>query len=142
MRARLGPAPGWLGTTTGLPTDRGILFTEYSKLVMSRLPPVSNTKLPGTPASPVPGYSAVAYFFDETSGVGGAVLSTVRWQTAPSGPDNSRRSWTAAPSCDSAVELVRSFAGMMTHLHGEQLTVWITADEEATLPDIGRFTTA
>jgi hypothetical protein len=54
---------------------------------------------------------------------------------------NSRRSWTAAPSCDRAVERVRSFAGMMTHLRDEQLIAWITADEEATLPDIGRFTT-
>ncbi|GAA0569423.1 hypothetical protein GCM10010172_62240 [Paractinoplanes ferrugineus] len=38
------------------------------------------------------------------------------------------------PELQSAVELVRSFADMMTNLHGERLTAWITAAEEAALP--------
>jgi len=45
------------------------------------------------------------------------------------------------PELRSAVELVRSFADMMTHLHGERLTAWITAAEEAALPGISRFAT-
>ena len=43
------------------------------------------------------------------------------------------------PELRSAVELVRSFADMTTHLHGERLTAWITAAEQATLPGISRF---
>jgi transposase len=45
------------------------------------------------------------------------------------------------PELRSAVELVRSFADMMTHLHGERLTAWITAAEQAALPGISRFAT-
>jgi transposase len=45
------------------------------------------------------------------------------------------------PELGSAVELVRSFADMMTHLHGERLTRWITAAEQIGLPGIGRFAT-
>jgi Transposase len=39
----------------------------------------------------------------------------------------------------SAVELVRAFADMMTHLHGERLTAWIIAAEQAALTGISRF---
>ncbi len=45
------------------------------------------------------------------------------------------------PELRSAVELVRSYADMMTHLHGERLTAWITAAEQAALPGISRFAT-
>jgi transposase len=45
------------------------------------------------------------------------------------------------PELRSAVDLVRSFAGMMTHLHGERPTVWITAAEQAELPGVSRFAT-
>jgi hypothetical protein len=45
------------------------------------------------------------------------------------------------PELRSADELVRSFANMMTHLHGERLTAWITAAEQAALPGISRFAT-
>ncbi|MGI5147634.1 ISL3 family transposase [Plantactinospora sp. CA-294935] len=45
------------------------------------------------------------------------------------------------PELRSAVELVRSFADMMTHLNGERLTTWITAAEQAALPGISRFAT-
>ncbi|WP_164842323.1 transposase [Actinoplanes solisilvae] len=45
------------------------------------------------------------------------------------------------PELESAVELVRSFADMMTHLHGERLAAWITAAEQAALPGISRFAT-
>ncbi len=40
-----------------------------------------------------------------------------------------------------AVDLVRSFADMITHLHGERLTAWIAAAEQAALPGISRFAT-
>ncbi|WP_407653386.1 transposase [Actinoplanes oblitus] len=30
---------------------------------------------------------------------------------------------------------------MMTHLHGERLTAWITAAEQAVLPGVSRFAT-
>ena len=40
-----------------------------------------------------------------------------------------------------AVALVRSFADMMTHPHGERLTAWMTAAEQAALPGISRFAT-
>ncbi|WP_412751556.1 transposase [Krasilnikovia sp. M28-CT-15] len=43
------------------------------------------------------------------------------------------------PELRSAVELVRAFADMMTHLHGERLTAWIAAAEQAALPGISRF---
>jgi transposase len=43
------------------------------------------------------------------------------------------------PELRSAVDLVRSFADMMTHLHGERLTAWITAAEQAALPGVSRF---
>jgi hypothetical protein len=45
------------------------------------------------------------------------------------------------PELRFAVELVRSFADMMTHLHGERLTAWIAAAEQAALPGISRFAT-
>ena len=45
------------------------------------------------------------------------------------------------PELRSAVELVRSFADMMTHLHGKRLGAWITAAEQAALPGISRFAT-
>jgi transposase len=45
------------------------------------------------------------------------------------------------PELRSAVELVRSFADMMTHLHGERLPAWIIAAEQAALPGISRFAT-
>jgi transposase len=45
------------------------------------------------------------------------------------------------PELRSAVDLVRSFADMMTHLHGEHLTEWIAAAEQAELPGISRFAT-
>ncbi|WP_309238812.1 ISL3 family transposase [Actinoplanes aureus] len=45
------------------------------------------------------------------------------------------------PELRSAVDLVRSFADMMTNLHGERLTAWITAAEQAGLPGISRFAT-
>lgn len=45
------------------------------------------------------------------------------------------------PELQSAAELVRSFADMMTHLNGERLTAWITAAEHAALPGISRFAT-
>ncbi|MEV6306950.1 ISL3 family transposase [Actinoplanes sp. NPDC051861] len=45
------------------------------------------------------------------------------------------------PELRSAADLVRSFADMMTHLHGERLPTWITAAEQATLPGISRFAT-
>ncbi|BEL05731.1 ISL3 family transposase [Actinoplanes sichuanensis] len=45
------------------------------------------------------------------------------------------------PELRSAVDLVRSFADMMAHLHGERLTAWITAAEQAELPGISRFAT-
>jgi transposase len=41
----------------------------------------------------------------------------------------------------SAVELVRSFADMMTHLHGGRLTAWLNTAEQAALPGISRFAT-
>jgi hypothetical protein len=41
----------------------------------------------------------------------------------------------------SAVELVRSFADMITHLHGERLAAWTAAAEQAALPGITRFAT-
>ncbi|GID28036.1 transposase [Paractinoplanes brasiliensis] len=43
------------------------------------------------------------------------------------------------PELRSAVDLVRSFADMMTHLHGERLPAWITAAEQAALPGVSRF---
>ena len=43
------------------------------------------------------------------------------------------------PELRSAVDLVRSFADMMTHLNGERLPAWITAAEQAELPGISRF---
>lgn len=43
------------------------------------------------------------------------------------------------PELRSAINLVRSFADMMTHLHGERLPAWITTAEQATLPGISRF---
>ncbi|BFU47652.1 hypothetical protein [Krasilnikovia sp. MM14-A1004] len=43
------------------------------------------------------------------------------------------------PELRAAVELVRSFADMMTHLHGERLTALINAAEHAALPGISRF---
>lgn len=43
------------------------------------------------------------------------------------------------PELASAVELVRSFAEMMTHLHGERLAAWITVAVQAALPGISRF---
>ncbi|MEV6305345.1 transposase [Actinoplanes sp. NPDC051861] len=48
--------------------------------------------------------------------------------------------WSSRPAL-TAVELVRSFADMMTHLHGERLTARITAAEQAALPGISRFAT-
>jgi transposase len=45
------------------------------------------------------------------------------------------------PELESAVELVPSFADMMTHLHGERLAAWIIAAEQAALPGISRFAT-
>jgi transposase len=43
------------------------------------------------------------------------------------------------PELRSAVGSVRSFADMMTHLHGELLTAWIGEAEQAALPGISRF---
>ena len=43
------------------------------------------------------------------------------------------------PELRSAVELVRSFADMITHLHGERLAAWTAAAEQAALPGITRF---
>ena len=43
------------------------------------------------------------------------------------------------PELRSAVDLVRSFADMLTHLHGERLAAWIYAAEQAELPGITRF---
>jgi transposase len=43
------------------------------------------------------------------------------------------------PELRSAVDLVRSFADTMTHLHGERLPAWITAAEQAALPGVSRF---
>jgi transposase len=45
------------------------------------------------------------------------------------------------PELSSAVELVRSFADMLTHLHGERLTAWIADAQEAALPGITKFAT-
>jgi transposase len=45
------------------------------------------------------------------------------------------------PELQSAVDLIRSFADMMTHLHGERLTAWIAAAEQGALPGISRFAT-
>lgn len=45
------------------------------------------------------------------------------------------------PELRTAAELVRSFADMLTHLHGERLTAWITAAEHAALPGLTKFAT-
>lgn len=45
------------------------------------------------------------------------------------------------PELRTAAELVRSFADMLTHLHGERLTAWIVAAEQAALPGITEFAT-
>lgn len=45
------------------------------------------------------------------------------------------------PELRTAAELVHSFADMLTHLHGERLTAWIAAAEQAALPGITRFAT-
>ncbi|MET0491631.1 MAG: transposase [Actinoplanes sp.] len=45
------------------------------------------------------------------------------------------------PELRTAAELVRSFADMLTHLHGERLTAWIAAAEQAALPGITKFAT-
>jgi transposase len=45
------------------------------------------------------------------------------------------------PELRAAVELVRSFADMLTHLRGQRLTSWIAAAEQAALPAITTFAT-
>ncbi len=45
------------------------------------------------------------------------------------------------PELRAAAELVRSFADMLTHLRGQQLTAWIAAAEAAALPGITKFAT-
>ncbi|MFC7280172.1 hypothetical protein ACFQS1_39965 [Paractinoplanes rhizophilus] len=45
------------------------------------------------------------------------------------------------PELDAAAGLVHSFADMLTHLHGERQTAWITAAELAELPGITKFAT-
>jgi transposase len=45
------------------------------------------------------------------------------------------------PELRAAADLVRSFADMLIHLHGERLAAWIAAAEQASLPGITRFAT-
>ena len=45
------------------------------------------------------------------------------------------------PDLAYAAELVRSFADMLTNLHGNQLSAWIAAAQQAALPGITAFAT-
>ncbi|AEV86806.1 transposase [Actinoplanes sp. SE50] len=45
------------------------------------------------------------------------------------------------PELATAADLVRSFAGMLTNLRGNQLSVWITAAQQAALPGLTGFAT-
>ncbi|WP_143162999.1 hypothetical protein [Couchioplanes caeruleus] len=43
------------------------------------------------------------------------------------------------PELDTAADLVRSFADMLTNLHGGQLGTWIAAAQQAALPGLTGF---
>jgi transposase len=68
-------------------------------------------------------------------------LPTSRQTWSSATPSSSGKILDRCAQLRTAVELVRSFADMLTHLHGERLTAWIAAAEQAAFPGITKFAT-